>query len=123
MLIKRKGMIIKMGKKPKNRMPISERAKQFSPFAAVTGLEKALEKEERELAKTEKIELSEESADKLNKALSELKKGDAIIAEYYFDGEYLTAVGSVTLFDKVNRILRIGETTVKFDDLYKIDDR
>lgn len=123
MLIKRKGMIIKMGKKSKNRMPISERAKQFSPFAAVTGLEKALEKEERELAKTEKIELSEESADKLNKALSELKKGDAIIAEYYFDGEYLTAVGSVTLFDKVNRILRIGETTVKFDDLYKIDDR
>lgn len=112
-----------MGKKPKNRMPISERAKQFSPFAAVAGLEKALEREERELAKTEKIELSEESADKLNKALSELKKGDIIIAEYYFDGEYLTVEGSVTLLDKVSRILRIGETTVKFDDLYKIINR
>lgn len=110
-----------MGKKPKNRMPISERAKQFSPFAAVTGLERALEKMERELAKIEKIELSEESADKLNRVLSELKKGDRINAEYYCDGEYLRTEGSVTLFDKINRILRIGETSIEFDDLYKIE--
>ncbi|MCM1055363.1 MAG: YolD-like family protein [Bacteroides sp.] len=109
-----------MGKKTKNRMPISERAKQFSPFAAVTGLEAALERKERELAKIEKTELSEEDADKLNKALSELKKGDKISVRYYRGGEYLTAEGTVTVLDKINKILRIEETTISFNDLYKI---
>lgn len=31
-------------------MPVSQRAKQFMPFAAVTGLEKALKEKEKEVA-------------------------------------------------------------------------
>jgi len=34
--------------KPKNKMPKSQRAKQFLPFAAVQGLDKALIKKEEE---------------------------------------------------------------------------
>ena len=35
-------------KKPKTKMPVSQRAKQFAPFAAITGLEVALRKKELE---------------------------------------------------------------------------
>lgn len=109
-----------MAKKPKTKMPVSERAKQFSPFAAVSGLEKALEREEKRMERIEKIELSEENADKLNQTLLILKKGDKISATYYSDGEYLQAHGSITLLDTVKKVIQIEEVTVRFDDLYKI---
>lgn len=35
-------------KKPRQKMPISQRAKQFAPFAAVGGLDYALKKKEEE---------------------------------------------------------------------------
>lgn len=38
-----------MASKPREKMPISERAKQFMPFAALKGLPEALEKKEKEL--------------------------------------------------------------------------
>ncbi|MBO4556461.1 MAG: hypothetical protein J5706_06835 [Elusimicrobiales bacterium] len=38
-----------MGQKPRNKMPIKERAKQFAPFAAIRGLEAALKRKEQEL--------------------------------------------------------------------------
>jgi len=37
-----------MGKKPKTKMPRSQRAKQFAPFKALDGLEDALRKAEEE---------------------------------------------------------------------------
>lgn len=42
-----------MASKPREKMPISERAKQFMPFAALKGLPEALEKKERELGVVE----------------------------------------------------------------------
>lgn len=38
-------------KKERPKMPVSQRAKQFMPFAAVTGLEKALKEKEKEIEK------------------------------------------------------------------------
>lgn len=38
-----------MASKPRAKMPVSERAKQFMPFAALKGLPEALEKKEKEL--------------------------------------------------------------------------
>ena len=109
-----------MANKPKRPMPVSERAKQFSPFAAVAGLDKALAKEERALFKTEKLELSEDAEARLNKTLSSLKKGDSVKAEYYSEGEYLTVNGVIEVFDCVNRVLKIGGITIGFDELYFI---
>lgn len=43
-----------MGKRPRHKMPISERAKQFAPFAAIRGLEEALRKKEEEIKQKEK---------------------------------------------------------------------
>lgn len=38
-----------MASRIREKMPVSERAKQFMPFAALKGLPEALEKKEREL--------------------------------------------------------------------------
>ena len=37
-----------MGKRPRSRMPIEQRAKQFAPFKAVDGLYEALQRAEEE---------------------------------------------------------------------------
>ena len=38
-----------MGHKPRIKMPIAERAKQFAPFTAIRGLSEALRKKEQEI--------------------------------------------------------------------------
>lgn len=37
-----------MGKRPRTKMPVSQRAKQFAPFQAVGGLDEALKRAEEE---------------------------------------------------------------------------
>lgn len=44
-----------MASKPKAPMPTVERAKQFLPFAALKGLEEALERKERDGAEQKEI--------------------------------------------------------------------
>lgn len=50
--------VTKVASRPKNKMPISERAKQFMPFSALKGLDEAIAKKEEELLK--KLEDSKE---------------------------------------------------------------
>ena len=95
--------------KMRARMPISQRAKQFMPFAAVTGLELALAKKERELGLAPPRELSEESADELNAALLSLRKGDHVSLLIYEDGEYLPVTGTVTRIDETFHEIDIDE--------------
>ena len=106
----------------KNRhpMPVSERAKQFMPFAAVTGLTQALKRKERELMRVEKKEPSEERVQKLNQYLNEMEKGDDVAVTYFSQGEYLTVSGMVEGIDMVMRVLSIGGVKLEFDDIYDI---
>ena len=107
----------------KNRrsMPVSQRAKQFMPFAAVTGLTQALERKERELSRVEKREPSEERAEKINRCLNLLEKGDEAAVTYFEQGEYLTVSGAAETVDKVLRLLAVGDVKVAFDDIYDIE--
>ena len=43
-----------MAKIPRERMPVSQRAKQFAPFAALKGFEEAIEKKEKMFFKSQK---------------------------------------------------------------------
>lgn len=107
----------------KNRhpMPVSQRAKQFMPFAAVTGLDKALERKERELMRVERKEPSEERVQKLNQCLNEMKKGDEAAVTYFAQGEYLTISGTVETVNMIERVLTVGDVKIPFDDLYDIE--
>lgn len=104
--------------KERIKMPVSERAKQFSPFAAIRGLEEALAKKEK--IPVPRPEYSEEMSEKLNKRLCKLKKGKEASVKYYGNEEFLWAYGAVKEIDTVNRVLKIENIKIDFDDILNI---
>jgi len=53
--------------KVRGKMPVSERAKQFMPFAAVSGLDAALEMKLEEYRKEHRVEFGEDLLDKADR--------------------------------------------------------
>ena len=111
-------------------MPPAARAKQFAPFAALSGLEaaldrvcsdevqwRALERKRRELERTERPILPEERCADLNDALCALQEDDRVKLRYYRRGAQRMITGIVTGIDCVTRTLTIGETRIAFSDL------
>ena len=107
-----------MGNKPRPKMPIKERAKQFAPFAAIKGLEKALREKEKNY--DAKIELSDEYSDMLNDMILQLHKGTKAIITHYKDEQYTKSFGQVTKIDKENKSLTINRSTIYFRDIINI---
>lgn len=107
-----------MGNKPRVHMPISDRAKQFMPFSALRGLRAALAEKER--ITVEKMELTEDKAEELNRQMARLSVGSMVSVIYYHDEEYLRLSGRVARLDKNARILQIVNTKIAFDDLLEI---
>jgi len=103
----------------RSKMTVSDRAKQFKPFAAVTGLDHALRLKEREMARTERTELSEEAAAELDRRIRDLKAGDDITARYYCGGEYLTVIGKVSKLK--DGMLYVGEISIPVSALTEIN--
>lgn len=108
-----------MANKPKSPMPISERAKQFLPFAAVKGLTEALAKKEK--VPVPKVEMSEELATELNEKIHRIKKGMTVTVTYFYYDEYIQLSGIVVHLDDIFRTLRIGGTKIEFDDILDVD--
>lgn len=100
------------------KMTRENRAKQFMPFAALKGYEEALAEKERIVV--EKIELTDESKDELDRKLHILKKNDIAEIVYYHNDEYLKITGMVSRIDLDAGIIRIVNTKISFDDLYDI---
>ena len=119
------------------RMPISERAKIFAPFAALRGHSDRLSEENGKLLKGERIDLSEEEVEILSGKLLQVKK-EMDVTVVYFEpdspggntGYYVSLTGTLAAFDPIYRLIRIatgeigekGEImkTVKLDDLIDI---
>lgn len=108
-----------MGKKPRAKMSIENRAKQFSPFAAIRGLQDALEKKERIIV--EKIELSEEMAEELDRKMQQLEKGRIVTVVYFAGDNYLKKTGIVARIDKSSQVLQIVDTKIDFKDILDIE--
>ena len=89
------------------RMPMSNRAKIFSPFAALRGYEDEITSEGRDHLKGNRIELSEEGKQALNEKISQLRKGQEIIIKYLTDGYYENIAGILDAADAINIELRI----------------
>ena len=99
-------------------MPMADRAKQFMPFAALKGLEQALE--EKEKIVVDKIVLTEDSLDELNRKLIQLKIHDIVTIVYYCNKEYIKLTGMVSKITLSSRVLQIVNTKISFDDIYSI---
>ncbi len=109
-----------MANKPRHKMDIADRAKQFLPFAAVKGLPEAMAAYER--VKVPRIELSPEQEDYLDEQLHQLERGKMATVVYYHkkDKEYLKVTGMVARLDETARILQIVDTKIDFEDIYDI---
>ena len=101
-------------------MPPLQRAKQFAPFDALTGLRIALK--EKEKIRVERKIISEEKAEEINEMLISLNVGDNITVIYYNESEqeYIYLSGNITLFNKDKKLLEIGNNIIKTDDIYDI---
>lgn len=107
-----------MATKPKNKMPIPDRAKQFMPFAALKGLPDALAAKEK--IAVEKIELSPEMYEELDRKMHLIEHGTIATVIYFKDDEYLMLTGMVARIDPNSRILQIVNTKIPFDDIWNI---
>ena len=100
------------------RMPISNRAKIFSPFAALRGYEDEIASEGRDHLKGNRIELSEEGKEALSQKISQLRKGQKVTIRYFTDGYYEDVVGVLDAVDTINKEL---PTIIAFEDIIEIE--
>lgn len=98
-----------------------ERARQFLPFDALTGLREALRK--KEIEQEDKILLSEESEEYLSECLNELSIEDYIEVKYYNYSlkRYVSYKGYVKKIDNVKKkIIFEGEIKISIADIIDI---
>lgn len=111
------------------RMPMSDRAAIFSPFAALTGHATAIQETAR--LTDQRMELDEDT-----KAMLDLKQqilADRIaerpeISVVWFrpdarkeDGQYVTTVGQLKKVDDIARILQLADgTTIPLDEVLEL---
>lgn len=100
-------------------MKQEERAKQFMPFAALKGFQEALR--EKEKIVVEKIELTDEKKEELDRKLVQIKKNDIITVVYFSEGEYLKMTGMVSGFNEVERVIKIVNTEIRLENIYDIN--
>lgn len=101
-----------------HKMSRQERAKQFMPFAALKGYEKALREKERIVVP--KKELSEDSGEEIDRKLHQIQRRDIVTVICFQEGEYVKLTGMVSAIDCQARFLKIVNTKVNFDDIYDI---
>ncbi len=96
------------------RQPLSERAKIFSPFAALRGHEERLADEDDRLLLVEQAELSEEDQRSLGEEIAGLQKGMEVTVTYFETedeeqglGRYRVVSGTVLETDPVLGRMRI----------------
>lgn len=99
---------------------MSDRAKQFMPFAALKGYYDFIY--EREKISVPKKELSEDECAVLSAKLSSIEKGQVLKVIYYRDGEYVKQCGCVSKVDFTFRKLTIIKTEIDFDDVYDVEE-
>ena len=107
-----------MANRPKQKMPVSERAKQFMPFAALKGLSEALAAKEKIVVP--RIELSEDMAEELNRRFYCLEEGKRAEIVYYSAGEYIRMAGLVAKIDIDARKLQIVNKKIPIENIVDI---
>ena len=112
------GVQEKMSGKPSYPMPTEKRAKQFMPFAALTGFAEALEAKEH-VTVPRRI-LSEEMAEELDRKMHRLIIGELVTVVYYSKQEYVKVTGVLARIDIDSRVLQIVQTRIPFDDILDV---
>lgn len=116
--------------KTRPKMPVANRAAQFSPFAALTGFEAAVKETAR--LTDERVELDESVkyalSDKLQVIAERMKECSEIWVTYFqpdekkAGGAYITVTCTVKKIDEYERVITmIDGTAVPIDEIINID--
>ena len=94
------------------RMALSNRAKIFSPFAALRGFDDEISSEGVSKLLVKKVELSDEGKNDLSDKLLQVKKGMKVVVRYFVrstenTGKYISLTGTVVMIDPVYRELKV----------------
>lgn len=107
------------------RMTLENRAKIFSPFAALRGYEQKVAEEGRKIRRIEKQLLSDGEQEKLSEKLSQLRKGAEVSVTFFVPeedtiGTYQELTGRVEGIDAVAQTLQICNQAIAFEYLWNI---
>ena len=116
--------------KTRPQMPMSDRAAQFAPFAALTGYDSVIKETGR--LTDERIELDEEALTDLNmryQLLVDALDEEPKVEITYFKpderksgGEYVTVTGTVKKVDDFERLITMQNgTKIPMDDVLAVD--
>lgn len=116
--------------KTRQQMPMSDRAAQFAPFAALTGHDSAIKETGR--LTDERIELDEEALTALNmryQLLMDVLDEEPEVEITYFKpderkagGSYVTATGAVIKVDDFERLITMQDgTKIPMGDVSAVD--
>ena len=116
--------------KTRPQMPMSDRAAQFAPFAALTGYDSVIKETGRLTG--ERIELDEEALNYLNmryQLLVDALDEEPEVEITYFKpderksgGEYVTVTGTVKKVDDFERLITMQNgTKIPMDDVLAVD--
>ena len=110
-----------MGKRPKGKMPLEQRAKQFAPFDALKGFSDAIRNTEGRRFIEERIKLSEDQLADLDERIHSVKKGDRITITYYCNGHYVSFSGKFEKLDELFRMIQVSGQKLLMDDIIMIE--
>lgn len=102
------------------RMALSNRAKIFSPFAALRGFDDEISSEGASKLLVKKVELSDEEKNDLSDKLLQVTKGMKVVVQYFVrttesTGKYISLTGTVAMIDPVYRELKVMQDKVMQD--------
>ncbi|MBR6958359.1 MAG: hypothetical protein IKH73_07940 [Erysipelotrichaceae bacterium] len=109
-----------MGKRPPEKMPLSQRAKQFAPFDALRGFREAISSVNDENSSEERLILSSSQLEELNGVLLSLEKGSHITLKWYHGNRYITISGVFGGFDENLRRISLSGKSLPLDEIDEI---
>ena len=101
-------------------MDKKQKAKEFTPFDALKGFNEELKARRENLNKTERKEIDEETAKRLNEVICSLTKGDEVFFTIYKDGRYIETEGKVNYVDFAVKTIVLSGKNYNFNSLYDI---
>ena len=112
--------------KTRPHMPMTSRAAQFSPYAALVGYGEAVEETGR--LTDEKIILDDDAVNEINRRLGEVTLGETVVNITYFipdifkeGGSYTICSGAVKKVDETENSLEMCDgTVIKMEDIFDI---
>lgn len=101
-------------------MPRQNRAAQFMPFNALSGLQEALRKKEYEHESLNKIEISDEKISEISDTIKSLSTGNMVQVKFFSSGHYITIKGKFKL-NQNEKMIFVDDSKIPLSDIYSIE--